>query len=736
MASSHAFDLLDPRIQKWVWDEGWSTLREVQERAIPIIMESDDDVVIGSATASGKTEAAFLPLAGQAATAGAGGLRILCISPLKALINDQYDRLEQMFEVVDEPVWRWHGDVSASQKKKLREDPRGLLIITPESLEALFIRRANELHGLFAGLIAIVVDELHAFMDSERGRQLQSLLARVEHVSGTRIRRIALSATLGDMRLTRRFLRPGGEDGVREVVTKGDGQALMLQVRGYEARPPRIDELADRLNPEMEDLVTGDVIDISRHIYETFRGGRHLIFANRRMDVETYADLLRRRCERGGVPNEFFPHHGSLAKTFREDVERILKEGSRPATAIATTTLELGVDIGSVESIGQIGPPMSVASLRQRLGRSGRRGDPAVLRIYVQENQIHADTAPHDQLRASLLQAIAMVILLTERWYEPPRLGARHLSTLVQQTLSSIAQYGGITAKDLWVQLCRDGAFREIPKGMFGELLRDLAAHDLIGQMENGELVLGLTGERLVNHYEFYAAFTSAEEYQLYEGGRSMGTLPISFPLYEGLRIIFAGRRWTVLHVDQDKKRVDLEAAQGGRAPTFGGSGAQIHGEVRRMMRKTYLSERVPAFLNPGAKELLEEARDNFRRLGLHDSAMVRWGDHTVLLPWCGDVHLNTLLMMFRSRGIVASMEPPAIVLEQTSPDSAARLLEKLVSEGPPDPYDLAAAVKNKESEKHHPFLGPDLLGADYASSQLDADGIHDVLAELVPAAR
>lgn len=732
MASSRAYGLLDPRIQKWVWDEGWTTLREVQERAIPIIVESDADVVIGSSTASGKTEAAFLPLAGQAAQAGEGALRILCVSPLKALINDQYDRLERIFEVVDEPVWRWHGDVPGGQKAKLMTDPRGLLIITPESLEAVLIRRANEVPRLFGGLIAVVVDELHAFMDSERGRQLQSLLARVEHAVGRRIRRVALSATLGDMGLTRRFLRPGSEAAVEEVVTDEGGQELRLQIRGYESRPPRVEEIADNAAAPLEEIMAGDVVDISEHIFDTFRGGRHIIFANRRMEVETHADLLRRRCDREGVPNEFFPHHGSLARSFREDVERTLKEAGRPATAIATTTLELGVDLGSVESIGQIGPPMSVASLRQRLGRSGRRGDPAVLRIYVQENQVTPETPPQDQIRTALVQAIAMVKLLGQRWYEPPRLGALHLSTLVQQTLSSVAQHGGVGARDLWQQLCQHGAFREIPAGMYGELLRDLASHDLVCQMENGELVLGLHGERLVNHYEFYAAFTSSDEYQLYHAGRSIGTLPISFALYEGLRLIFAGRRWIVSQVDEARKRVDLEPARGGRAPVFGGAGAPIHARVREVMRDVYLDDSSPPFLDPRATDLLGQARANFRDLGLATTSVVGVNEDTVLLPWCGDVELNTLLMMLRARGYAASMEPPAIVLEDLGPDQAVGLLTILHAAGPPDPYELAASVENKRSEKHHGFLGESLLGADYASSRLDPEGVHAAIGRLL----
>ena len=151
----------------------------------------------------------------------------------------------------------------------------------------------------------------------------------------------------------------------------------------------------------VERMATGDDLEVSRHLYETLRGGTHLVFANRRAEVERFADLLRRQAARAHLPNEFWPHHGSLSREIREEAEARLR-GARPATVVATTTLELGIDIGSVDSIAQIGTPGSVASLRQRLGRSGRRaGAPSVIRIYVQEDEIGGNTAPQDLARAS-----------------------------------------------------------------------------------------------------------------------------------------------------------------------------------------------------------------------------------------------------------------------------------------------------------------------------------------------
>ncbi len=729
--ASSAFDLLDQRVQRWIWKEGWSELRDIQEEAIPAILPADQDVVIASATASGKTEAAFLPIGSVLATDEAQGLGVLYVSPLKALINDQHRRLEGFFAELNLPVHRWHGDVAASRKREILRKPSGVLLITPESLEALFVRRGSTMPRLTEGLRFVVVDELHAFIGTERGRQLQSLLHRVELAARRRIPRVALSATLGDMDLACAFLRPQGGTAVRRIVSSGNRQEVRLQIRGYRITPPRMNPEAvaeaEREGSDIapEDVATGDALDISEDLFRKLRGGRHLVFANRRADVELYSDLLRRLSERRRVPNEFWPHHGSLDKTLREDAEASLKASDRPATVIATTTLELGIDVGSVETIVQIGPPPSVASMRQRLGRSGRRGDPAVLRIYIQEGEITPETPPQDQLRSGLVQAVAMVYLLAERWYEPPVVGALHLSTLTQQVLSLIAQHGGLRANQAWTALCEHGPFADIDVGMFAELLRDLGRHELITQTHTNELVLDLKGERLVNSHDFYAAFATPEEFRLVAGGKTLGTLPIIAPVLEGMYLIFGGRRWRVLSVDGAHKLIELAPAAGGKAPRFGGAGALVHDRVREEMRRVYMSDDEPAFLNATGLDLLEEGRAAFHRFGLTEQSLLQWGKDTLVFPWAGDRIMNTLLVQLRGEGFVVSGEGLAILVQDTSPGELRACLRALVEAGPADARAVARSIRNKHTEKHHVFLGDSLLSADYASGRLDTSGAY-----------
>lgn len=733
--SSAAFHSLHPKIQRWLWQQGWSGLREIQEAAIPPILGGVSDVVIAAATAGGKTEAAFLPILTAIAEDADKSIRVLYVSPLKALINDQSGRLESLCADLGVFVHRWHGDVPAGRKRKLLESPSGILIITPESLEALFVLQGPKVRPLFERLAYVVVDELHAFLGTERGQQLQSLLHRVELAVRRRVPRIALSATLGDLGLACEALRPGGGEAVERITSPSGGQELKVQVRGYRALPPRLTgrqaEALEKagITVPLEDLVPGDDVAISRHLFERLRGGHHLIFANARRTVELYADLLRRQCDALGIPPEFWPHHGSLSRELREDTEAAIKDRPRPATAVCTTTLELGIDVGAIESIAQIGPPPSVSSLRQRLGRSGRQGGAAVLRAYVQEPEIEPRTAPHETLRSDLVETVAMVRLLVAGWCEPPESGALHLSTLVQQVLSLLAQHGGFHAGQAWRALCRDGAFRAVTQPLFAELLRSLGACELIRQVHTGEIVLDLAGERIVNHYSFYTAFQTAEEYRLTSGGRNLGSLPISYPLFPGLFLVFGGRRWIVLSVDEEHKIVDLKPAQGGRLPNFeGGRGAPVHDRVRREMLAVYRATDVPPFLDAEARDLLAEGRAGFARYGLGDESLLEDGSGSLLFAWRGDRVLDTLVVWLNAEGIQAAREGFALLFANADPAEIRGEMARLAAARPPDPFTLAATVANRRTEKFHPYLSESLLTADYAARALDVAGAREVM--------
>lgn len=711
-----SFDLLHERVRRWIWEQRWSELRDVQETAIRTILGGEGDAIITAATAAGKTEAAFLPICSTLVDHDASnGVQVLYVGPLKALINDQWRRLDGLCESLEIPVHRWHGDVTATARQKLLRQPDGILLITPESLEAMFVRRGTDVARIFAGLRYVVIDELHAFIGSERGMQLQSLLHRIERVLHQRVRRIGLSATLGDMSIAADFLRPPNRRAVAAAIVKSDeaGTGAKLRLHGFKRSLKPAVEKTD----EEEDETASS---IAQHLFKNLRGSNNLVFANSRSNVERYTDLLSRMCSMASLPQEFFAHHGSLSRELRFHVEDELKRGERPLTVICTSTLEMGIDIGAVTSVAQIGPPPNVASLRQRLGRSGRRGEPAVLRLYIEEETVTDKTAPQGAIRARLVETIAMVNLLLEKWNEPPLGDMVHGSTLVQQVLSVIAQYGGITAADAYAMLCESGPFYNVTAPMFMALLRTLAARELIAQMKDGLLIHGANGEKLVNSHDFYTAFITPDEYRLMTAGTNLGTLPIVSPITEGSFLIFAGRRWRVVDVDQEKRVIDLTPAGGGRVPIFdSGPRGAVHDRVRREMLATYTTDDVPRYLDAGASDLLHEGRENFARYALDRTAFLRSGDGALYFPWYGDLAMNTLMQQLAARGISVSVEGPAVVAEGMSPQALRDAVMACESERPVDTIALATEVKNKIEEKWDWCLDDATLCASYASRRL-----------------
>lgn len=648
------------------------------------------------------------------------------LSPLKALINDQFQRLESLCEEAEVPVFRWHGDVLASSKRKARERPAGIVLITPESLEALFVRRGSEIARLFAGLRYAVIDELHAFIGTERGVQMQSLLARLEVVLGRGVPRVGLSATLGDLGLAAECLRPGAGAAVKPLASTADGRELRVQVRGYLTR--REAGAEDKEPPSARQ-------DIAAHLSDKLRGSHNLIFAGSRQSVELYADTLRDLCEGKGLPNEFFPHHGSLSRELRESIEARLKDGSVPTNAVCTTTLELGIDIGDVESVAQIGVPRSIAALRQRLGRSGRcAGKPATLRIYVEEKEVSARCHPLDTLRLETVQSVAAIRLLVEGWCEPPVPFSLHLSTLAHQVLALIAQYGGVKPARAFTVLCQSGPFRKVTSSVFADLLRSLgsAENRLIEQAPDGTLMLGEVGERVVEHYGFYSVFETPEEFRVVSGGRQLGMLPVDSPLAPEMMIIFAGRRWVVVAVYSTEKILEVAPAPGGVPPKFGsGEAGEMHDRLAAEILAVYRGTDVPPFLDATGKALLAEGRDAWRRLGLDRSRILAHGNGVLLFPWAGSRRRNSLFLALRSLGLKASVWDLAIEMAADR-STVEEALSHLASHAPPDPKCLARAVEAKQVDKYDAYLDEELLCLTWAAARIDAEAVPGLAAQVL----
>jgi len=648
--ADRAYERLHPKVRAWVRSQGWKSLRPVQARATHAILDGDGDILISASTAAGKTEAAFLPILTTIADRKEPSLSALYVSPLKALINDQFIRLDLLCEQMEIPIVRWHGDSSQSAKAKFAKAARGMALITPESIEAMFVRHADRVQTLLSNLDFIVIDEVHAFMQGPRGLHLASLLKRIAAASKKPARRVGLSATIGDLSLAAAWMRP--EDPSRVFILDDPGAQLdlMLQIRGYIDRTPkggskapmpvqvaetdRNEDAADDKSPEPKDAVGA----ICNHLFGVLRGENNLVFGGSRRMVEIVADALRAKSEAEGVPNEFYPHHGNLSKDIREELEVRLKAGDLPTSAVCTTTLELGIDIGSVKSVAQVGAPRSISSLRQRLGRTGRRErERSILRIYAIEPELDAKSSFIDEMRQEAVRSVAAIRLLAQKFSEPPTTSDAMATALLHQTLSLITERGGIRADAAFKLLSGPGPFASAEPKDYVELLRHCKTEGIVEQSPDGLLMLGETGEQLVQARDFYAMFTISQEWRLVLGSKSLGSIPISNPVAIDNLVLFAGRRWRIVAVDEKAHVIEVEPHKGGQAPKFETPlGEQVHTRLMNEMKAVFEAEDIPPFLDAPAQELLAQGRAAYRRGDLSRRAIVEMGGSVMLFPWVG----------------------------------------------------------------------------------------------------
>lgn len=710
MSGSSSFTRLHPLVQKWIWDQGWNTLLDIQENTIPYMLNADCDIIVSASTGGGKTEAVFLPILTKILENGkSSGFQVLYVSPLKALINDQYRRLIDMTKNMPVDVTPWHGDISASLKNKAIKNPNGILIITPESLEAMMMNRKQTLPHSFSGLRYVVLDEFHSFLGEERGKQLQSLLSRLENVIGRRIPRIAMSATLSDFENVASFLRPDRSMPCSIPDSGISNHEIQISLKEY----------IGNNNRDINDVDS----EICSDIYNKLRGTNNLIFANSRVDVENLAINLSSMCEVSGVPNEFRVHHGNISKTERESVEHELLEGAYPVSAVCTCTLELGIDIGKVKSIAQIYSCSSVSDLRQRLGRSGRRGDPSLLRIYSYDKA--ESSGLYDDLKCRLIQNIAVVELIREKKYEPPCVAKYHFSTLIQQILSCLTQFGGFTPKDGWILLCKNGAFRNVTSTMFLDLLRSLGEKKVVSTTHNGLVVVGEVGEKIIGFTDFYAAFQSDKEISVIDqkNGKEIGTVQ-SFEEV-GHNLLLGGRRWIVLESDAKVKRIMVRQVKDGGRANYMGEGAPIDRIITEKMREVLLSYDIYPYLDKSteAVQTLCNARTFFRENHLDRPEVVIGGEH-IMMTWAGEKINNTLsLAVLKLLGKKVKHTFISIELSMSDVDS---LLEMDM----PQAVDLASILGTgyKQAQKYDNLLPENLLNLEFGESALDVMGAWEIL--------
>ena len=697
--------MLASSVQRWIWKQGWTSLNEIQERSIPIILKADSDVIISAATAGGKTEAALFPILTSIDDDNSFGCKVLYVSPLKALINDQYRRLLDITEGTHIKVTPWHQDVSVSLKNRFLKTPSGILIITPESLESFLMNRREIAEYIFESLQYIVIDELHAFIGTERGIQLQSLLSRVETMVNRRIPRIAMSATFSDFDSVKVFLRNKGDFPCSIITKERSSHEVKILIKEYIA--------SDSENVEDE---------ICNEILNKLRGTNNLVFVNSKYEAEEYTTKLGDLCSENNIPNEFRIHHGNLSREIRGNVERELQEGRYPVTAICTSTLELGIDIGKVKSIAQIGVANSVSGLRQRLGRSGRRNEPSILRIL----SIDGERGLLDELRTNLFQNIAVVELLKEHQFETSSINNYHFSTLIQQLLSLIVSYESILAKEAWQYLCMNGIFNNVTSSVFLKLLHCLGEKKVISQLHTGEIIIGWVGEKIIRDIDFYATFMRTDDYTILDinGGR-IGI--IQGEPRKGDIIKLAAKHWKVEEVSKRNKTAYVHQTDKIGNLFFDGFGMEASPFIVEKMKEVYCSLDEYPYLDMNAKTQLKVGRNYFSQYALDSTSFIEYNERNTLFTWAGYRINHTIeLILKQYLEDIEIEECNAIYIVGVTPSDISFVLKQ----EKPKAVDLASLLvfELKLQYKYDYLLTDELLNMEYAKSCLDIDGAWNIL--------
>ncbi len=537
------FNRYAPFVQDFIYRNNWEALRAIQVAAADGIFNTEENVLLSASTASGKTEAAFFPILTLFSEDPPRSVGAIYIGPLKALINDQFIRLNDLCAEAEIPVWHWHGDVSQSHKAKLLKNPSGILQITPESLEALLIHKHAAIPRLFGDLRFIVIDEVHSLMRGDRGGQTLCLIERLSKMAGVNPRRIGLSATIGDLESTGEFLAAGTGRGTVIPKIEAKGMKWRLSMEHFFVSDVQASEgkNSDKALTELEaptDSAPEYADPGMGYIFEHTRGKKCLVFTNSREECEAVTSTLRQYCEAKHEPDRFLIHHGNLSASYRETAEAVMKDEDQFQTTVTTATLELGIDIGRLERAFQIDAPFTVSSFLQRMGRTGRRDLPPEMWFVIREEQPEARAMLPETIPWKLIQGIALIQLyLEERWVEPPKLDRLPYSLLYHQTMSTLASCGELTPAGLASRVLTLKIFHRITQDDFRLMLRHLIEKNHIQKTENGGLIIGIAGERITNSFKFYAVFKENEEYTVRCGSQELGTIVMPPPAGEKIAL-------------------------------------------------------------------------------------------------------------------------------------------------------------------------------------------------------
>lgn len=628
-----AFDRLHPALQHHIVNSlGWPRLRPLQEATIEPVLRGEHAILLAP-TAGGKTEAACFPVLSRMLSENWDGISVLYLCPIKALLNNLLPRLEYYAGLLGRSVAVWHGDISASRKAKIVAEPPDILLTTPESLEAMLVSSRIDHRWLLGRVRSVVVDEVHAFAGDDRGWHLLSLIERIQGLAGKEIQRLGLSATVGNPEALCDWL-VGGCKARRSVINPS--------AEGAKSSDVQLDWVGSLKNA---------AIVISR----LHRGEKRLVFVDSRSRVELLAMELR------GLGVNTFVSHSSLSLEERKAAEAAFAEGS-DCVIVATSTLELGIDVGDLDRVVQVDAPFSVSSFLQRIGRTGRRAD-------VARNCLFLATTEE-----AFLRSIGLLALWRSGFVEPVEPPALPLHIYAQQIMALCLQERGIIEADIDGWIGKMPGFQRIAPEHRSAVLRYMLDTGIL-HSDGGMLGIGDRGERTFGYQyfmELVSVFTTPPMVKVFHGKQELGEVhEVTFAVGEAgspALLTLGGRNWCTTYVDWPRRRAFVEPTELKGRSQWLGSGQPMHFELCQAIEAELLTEDIPDGYSKRAMALLEQLREEF--------GWVEEGQTTVLV----DSDRNATWWTFAGAVFNAAMaDALGDLADKVSSDNLAISLSKVV---------------------------------------------------------
>jgi ATP-dependent Lhr-like helicase len=585
------FDRLHPALQHHIVNSlGWRELRPFQEAVIAPIL-AGRHVVILAPTAGGKTEAAFFPVLSRMLSAPWSGLSVLYICPIKALLNNLDQRLQRYCTLLGRRSALWHGDVKSAARRRLLREPPDCLLTTPESLEVMLVSPNVDARNVFQGLHVVVVDEIHAFAGDDRGWHLLAVLERISRLAGREIQRIGLSATVGNPEALLDWLA-GRNQGERQIFLPPPAAPAEAEVR--------------------LDYV-GSLANAAVVIARLHRGEKRLVFVDSRSRAEQLAKELRQ------LDVTAFVTHSSLSREQRQQAEEAFASRT-DCVIVATSVLELGIDVGDLDRVIQIDSPTTVSSLLQRMGRTGRRPG-------TRRNCLFLATSED-----ALVRAAALIDLWVEGYVEPVLPSPAPYHILAQQLMALALQEGGIGRRDWLGWIANVPAFAQMPPDAIEHLVTWMLQEKILGE-DGGILWLGQEGEKAYgrkNFLDLFSVFSSPPLFTVRHGRQELGLVDETTFLQrsEGPRVLLlGGRAWQVNHIDWQRRVAFVEATEATGRSRWKGQEQALGFRLCQAIKRVLAEADHRAFWSQRARQKLDEVRGQFAWLDRQGTVVVREGD-------------------------------------------------------------------------------------------------------------